>query len=168
MAQVIIKKRNAKSLEMEIKEFLVPLSDKQLFHLSEETVTEIRERIRRSLVREGSTGKLASSFIAEKITEGYGVGRTDYLNQEVPYWHWINYGVAQSGRKVPPVTIGHFDGVPSYPSEHAIKNQKWIHESDEYGYLLIPNKPIDAHNYIEFTVAKIPEMANNILSRIKE
>lgn len=165
--RVIVKKLGAKSLESEVRDFVLPLADKQLFYLSQETINEIRETIKQNILREGSTGKLASSFIAEKISEGYGIGRIDYLNQIVPYWHWQNYGVAQSGRRVPPITIGHFDGTPSHPSPNAIKNQKFIHDSGEGNYLMIPTKPIEAKNFIEKTIARIPEIANKILSAVK-
>jgi len=166
-ARVVVQKLGRQSLEKDVKDFILPLSENQLFQLSEETVNEIRERIRRTIIREGSTGNLASSFFAEKITEGYGIGNIDYLNQHAPYWHWQNYGIAQSGRRTPPSTIGHFDGVPEYPSSSAIKNQRWIHESSEKGYLMNPTKPIIAKNYIEQTFIRIPDITNRILNQVK-
>ena len=87
-ARVIIQKRNNVPLEKEIRNFVLPLSEKQTFVLSEETVKEIRRQIERLTYREGSTGRLASSFFAEKISEGYGIGNIDYLNQNAKYWHW--------------------------------------------------------------------------------
>ena len=164
MAKVVITKLNPKPLALEVTEFIIPLADRQLFYLSQETVNEIRNRISESIKREGSTGKLASSFIAEKIASGYGIGNINYLNQHAPYWYWQNYGVAQSGRRVPPPTVGRFEGNPEYPSAES-STQKWL--SKQGRYYMTPIKPIQAKNYIEKTIAKIPGLVNQVLNTVK-
>lgn len=166
-ARIVVQKLNVKPLETEVREFIVPLADNQMFHLSEETVNEIRTRIERTIIREGSTGKLASSFFAEKTSDGYGIGNIDYLNQNCKYWHWQNYGITQSGRTFPPGNIGKFEGVPEYPTEAAIKTQKWVPGRSDPSYLMIPKKPIQAKNFIEQTYVRISDIANRILNQVK-
>lgn len=165
-ARVIITKRNNIPLEKEIREFVLPLSEKQTFVLSEETVKVIRDKIAESIQRPGSTGKLASGFFSEKIQEGYGIGNIDYLNQNAKYWHWQNYGIAQSGRTTPPTSIGTFtDG---QPDRNSFRQGRFIHSSEgDGGYLMIPTRPLEAMNYIEKTIARIPELANQVLNTVK-
>jgi hypothetical protein len=167
-ARVVVQKLNKKPLEVEIREMLIPLADRQLFVLSKETVKEIRERIKNNILRDGSTGHLASSFFEEKTEDGYGIGNINYLNQNCKYWAWQNYGIAQSGRTIPPITIGRFEGIPEYPMSGSLRDQRWIHESgEEGGYLMIPAKPITAKNFIEQTMMRIPEMINRVLNTVK-
>ena len=165
-ARVIITKRNNVPLEKEIRNFVLPLSEKQTFVLSEETVKEIRNKIAESIKRPGSTGNLESSFFSEKIAEGYGIGNIDYLNQQSPHWHWQNYGIAQTGRTTPPTSIGTFtDG---QPDRNSFRQGRFIHSSEGDGaYLMIPTRPLEAMNYIERSIAMIPSLANDVLNRIK-
>jgi len=168
MARVIIKKLNPKSLESEVREFIIPLSERQMFHMSEETVKEIRNKIAESLQRPGSTGNLASSFFSEKTVDGYGIGNIDYLNTNAKYWHWQNYGVAQSGRRTPPMSVGYFAPGEAKPNVNSFRQGRFIQDSSEAGgYLMIPTKPIEAKNYIEKTIARISEIANSVLSTVK-
>jgi len=165
MARVVIKKLNPKSLEAEVREFIIPLSERQMFHMSEETVKEIRNKIAESIQRPGSTGNLASSFFSEKTPEGYGIGNIDYLNTNAKQWYWLEHGIAQSGRKVPPLTKGYFKPGKSEPDYQHIGEGRFYTDSKDYW--LVPSKPIDAHNYISKTIARIAEIANSVLSTVK-
>lgn len=168
MARVIIKKLNPKSLESEIREFIIPLSERQIFHMSEETVKEIRNKIAESIQRPGSTGNLASSFFSEKIPEGYGIGNIDYLNSNAKYWHWQNYGVAQSGRTIPPMSTGFFAPGQAEPMQSEFRTGRFEYTGDyANAYLLNPKRAIEPHNYIERTIARIAEIANSVLSTVK-
>ena len=175
--RVIITKRNNIPLEKEIRDYTISMADRQFFVLSEETVKEIKNKIAESIQRPGSTGNLASSFFAEKIPEGYGIGNIDYLNQQAPYWYWIEHGIAQTGRRVPP---GHDEnksiagtfapGIPKPAPEGFRSGRFQIGQRQSAGggvYPLNPKKPIEAHNYIEKTVARIPELANQVLNMVK-
>ena len=168
MARVVIKKLNPKSLESEIREFIIPLSERQMFHMSEETVKEIRNKIAESIQRPGSTGNLASSFFAEKTADGYGVGNINYLNTNCKYWSWINYGIAQSGRKVPPMSTGFFAPGQAEPMQSEFRTGRFEYTGDfANAYLLNPKRAIEPHNYIEKTIARIAEIANSVLFMVK-
>jgi hypothetical protein len=175
--RVIIKKINPKSLVTEVQEFVIPLKDRHLFQLSEETVKEIKNKIGESIQRPESTGHLADSFFADKLADGYGIGNIDYLNQNAKQWYWIEYGVAQTGRRVPPgyaenpSIIGTFNpGIPAPTSQDFRGGRFQIgqRQSADGGiYALNPKKPIEPHNYISKTVARISEIINLVLKRVK-
>src|SRR6185295_158972 len=138
------------------------LSERQLQECAKATVTVMRFHIQTSIERSGSTGKLALGIFESKLTSGWGVGDIDYLNQNVPYWAWINYGVARTGRIIPPGTnenpkiLGYFDS----PTKGRFQ------KGPQY-FPIFPTKPITAHNYIEKTVQQIPIIVNTTLKRFK-
>ena len=166
--KVIIQKTNPVSLEKEIKDFILPLSNRQTFVLSEETVKVIRNKIAESIKRPGSTGNLASSFFSEPIAEGYGIGNINYLNQNAKYWHWLEYGIAQSGRTIPPTTTGFFTPGQAEPMQSEFRTGRFEYSGDyAYAYLLNPRRAIEPHNYIAKTVTRIPELANQVLNTVK-
>ena len=138
------------------------LSEKQLQQCAEDTVTVIRFHIQTSIERVGSTGRLALGMFASKLTNGWGVGDIDYLNENVKYWAWQNYGVAGTGRRVPPGTnenpniVGHFSdasagrflkGAPRFPMN--------------------PTKPIRPKFFIERTAQQIPTIVNSALRKFR-
>lgn len=167
ISSVRIRKKNGKPLIMEVKEFLIPLKEKHLMVLSEATVVEIRSQIASSMVRPGSTGNLASAFFASKTLIGYGVGDIDYLNTNAKQWYWHNYGIAQSGRRVPPRTTGIFSPGEPHPDPSSFRAGRFSHEVTTNMGLLQPVKAIDAKNYIEKTLAKIFAQSPSILQWIK-
>lgn len=134
------------------------LAENQLKTCAEETVKVIRFHIQTSIERDGSTGRLALGMFASKLVNGWGVGDIDYLNQNVKYWAWINYGIAGTGRRIPPGTnenpniVGHF----SAPSQG-----RFLKGNPRFP--IFPQKPIAAHNYIERTVNQIPTIVNSVL-----
>lgn len=86
--------------------------------------------------------------------KGYGVGNVETLNQKAPWWVWINFGRAGTGRTTPPSDIGSFTGMAA-PSSGA-KGGVWLHGKHAQGgnpYRMTPRKPIKAHNYIEKSLA---------------
>lgn len=90
IARVNIKDKGAKDFKSVVIAEIRELEEKDTRRLAEETQKIIQDEIRSSIRRMGSTDKLASSFIAEKIVgmgiTGWGVGDIDYLNRNVPYW----------------------------------------------------------------------------------
>jgi len=171
--RVRVTKLNPKPLALEVKEYLIPLKEKQLLEISEATLNEIRNNIRRSIQRPNSSGNLESSVFMEKILAGYGIGNVDYLNQNAPYWHWINYGIAQTGRRIPPSYVenssimGIFSpGLPKPDVNYEQEGRFQIGRTDNGRiYPLFTSKPIEPHNYIERTVDKIPAIINLVLSQ---
>jgi len=165
---VVFRKTKPTTLEQDVRTWLVDLRDRQLSELAGATVKTIQEQITNSIFRYGSTGRLAKAFFSEQTPEGgYGIGNIDYLNTNVKYWSWINDGVAQSGRRIPPMTVGHFEPGNPEPSRSALRTDRFIHSSEEGNYLLIPHKPIEAKNYIEHTLAKMFSEVPSILRGLK-
>lgn len=127
------------------------MAEKDLEAAARATAQVMKFNIQTSIERDGSTGNLAKNIEAEKILNGWGVGNIQQLNERAPYWYWINYGIAQSGRRVPPPTSGHF--VP--------KDKGRLNQSEPF-YKIVPEKPITPHNYIERTVQQIRTILNGI------
>jgi hypothetical protein len=89
--------------------------------------------------------------IIENNSPGYGVGNINTLNQKAPWWQWINFGRAASGRTAPPSDLGSFSGMP-IPNARSFRTGIWQHLKHQMGgrmYYLAPNKDIQPHNYIE-------------------
>jgi len=76
--------------------------------------------------------------------KGYGVGNVDNLNQKAPWWVWINFGRAGTGRTIPPST----KEVPSLAG-HFEPGTKGIFTRSQPKFPIFPKKAITAHNYIE-------------------
>ncbi len=87
---------------------------------------------------------LKEQIEVEKIDGGYGVGKIETLNQNAPWWAWINFGRAFSGREIPPST-------KEYPQlqGHFEPGQKGIFTKGQPKFPMFTKKAITAHNYIE-------------------
>ncbi len=145
-----------------IKEF----SDRQIEAIAKETERVIqREIITRSDKREGATGKLANSFFAFPITDGWGVGDIDFLNQNAKYWYWQNFGVAQTGRTTPPNSRGAFNTGNPAPVEGG-GNSRW-NQSSTGQFMIRPTKAIEAKNYIQATINQVNQIVASVVSRIR-
>lgn len=139
------------------------ISAQQLDAIAHATEERIQFHILYSIKRLGSTGHLARAFTAEKINRfEWGVGRISYLNTTVPYWRWINFGVAGTGRRIPPGTNenprikGHFE-----PNE----NGRFVKGSPRFA--MNPTKAIEPHNYIQRTLNDQNLIISSVLQRIK-
>lgn len=150
-------------------QFLQTLSEKQLQEIAEKTEQVMRFHIQTSIQRPGSTSNLANSFKAERINIGsWGVGNIPALNQDAPYWRWINYGRAASGRTIPPGSSenphirGGFTPGNSPPSPSAFQEGRFQLNGT---YFMNPKKPIQAHNFIARTLTQVPTIVNSVLSK---
>jgi len=129
-----------------IKQELGKLSEEHTKLLADEHKKELDKAIEatRERVTKPTGLHLADQIQVEKIAEGYGVGNIETLNQKAPWWAWINFGRAFSGRTVPPGTnenpaiTGHFE-----------PNTKGIFTKGQPKFAMNPKKAISAHNYIE-------------------
>lgn len=161
--RVTISGFNAKDVRIE-SEIIKLLASEEIEKIAKLTEQVIRFNIQTSIERSGSTGNLALAFVAEPIPGviGWGVGNIEFLNRTVPYWYWINYGVAQTGRRIPPGTDfdpaikGHFDA----PSQGRFQKGQPL-------FPMIPTKPIAAHNYIARTLAQQNQIISSVINQRK-
>jgi hypothetical protein len=117
---------------------------------------KMREVIRGSLKRVGSTGLLENSIQSELLTSTggvtIGIGRISDLP---PYWEVLN-----AGGYVPPRNKGFFasglgmSGQKGKPVSGA-GGESWIHTGDSSDYLLTPKKPIDPVRYIDISAEEL-------------
>ena len=147
-----------------IKQELGKLSEEHTKLLADEHKKELDRAIevtRERVVK--TTGlHLADQIQVEKIsdinTSGYGVGKIDTLNQKAPWWAWINFGRAFSGRTIPqgttenPRIMGHFE-----PSS------KGIFTKSQPKFPMNPKKAIPAHNYIEKALGAMLSKVRSLL-----
>ncbi len=141
------------------------LSDRQIEAIARQTEVVIKQKIAERIEREGSTGNLANSFTTVKITDGWGVGDIDFLNQQAPYWFWQNFGKAQSGRTIPPRSRGRFRTGNPQPVQGGGKS-RW-NQSTGGQFLIDPKKPIEAKNYISATLNEVNQIVSSVVRSIK-
>ena len=141
------------------------LSNRQIFAIAKETERVIKEKIKERIERDGSTGNLANSFTTVKISNGWGVGDIDFLNKNAKYWYWQNFGVAQSGRTTPPRSWGAFQSGNPAP-QSAGGNSRWAGKESS-AYVINPQKPIEAKNYIQATMSEVNQIISSVVRRIK-
>jgi len=125
----------------------------------DKAIDETRERVLKP------TGlHLKNQIDYEPVTEfnlpGYGVGNIEKLNKNAPWWAWINYGRAFSGRTIPPGTdenpriVGHFE-----------PDTKGIFTKGSPRFPMNPKKAISAHNYIEKALGVMVSKVRMILQK---
>ena len=144
----------------------IKLASKQLENIARDTEKKLKEQVQQSIQRPNSSGNLANSMFAERVNDlKWGVGNISFLNKNAPYWRWINFGVAKTGRRIPPPVRGTFS--PGDPAPNSLQFQSGRFEKDDSGFLIIPNKPIQPHNFIARTLAEVPKIISSVLNRIK-
>lgn len=131
----------------------------ELFILGEKAHALMLGTIKSNIKRDGSTGNLEKSieYKFDNLANhcGFWIGDIDFLNANAKYWHWLNYGVAQSGRTTPPKDFGYFEG------------SKWIHmQSNEKSFWMTPTKPIEAINYIETAIFQLEQDIPEMLAKL--
>ena len=146
-------------------ETIARLSERQLEAIARETERVIKQKITERIDREDSTGNLANSFTTVKISNGWGVGDIDFLNKNAKYWYWQNFGIAQSGRRIPPVSRGKFRTGNPQPSS-AGGNSRWD-QSSNGEFMITPQKPIEAKNYIQATINEINQIISSVVRGVK-
>lgn len=126
-------------------------SELDIKRLAEITTDIIKEEIKKSIRRQGSTGALAEAFKMGKTDKGWGVGDIDYLNRNVKYWRHQNYGSEAIGANW-----------QHWLPKGRFVNERWV--SDPDGYWMMPSKPIPPMNYIEHTIERINSIIRKVLS----
>ena len=141
-------------------------SQRQIEAFARETEIVIQREITSRIdKREGSTGKLANAFFTVQLSDGWGVGDINFLNQNVKYWFWQNFGVAQTGRTIPPTSRGRFNTGNPAPQTGS-GNSRW-NQSSTGEFLIQPNKPIEAKNYIQATINQVNQIVASVTRRIR-
>lgn len=162
MAKVTVKINDKNFIRQQIP-IIVNLAERQIEAIARETEKVIQAFITGSIKRDGSTGNLANSFTTVRIIGGFGVGDIDFLNKQAPQWHWVNYGVAQSGRRIPPKSRGSFSGKPPSPGGG---KSRW-NQSSNGQFLINPRKAIGAMNYIQKTLNEVDKIISSVVRTIK-
>jgi hypothetical protein len=130
---------------------LQKISENDTKNLAKECEKVIQETILRK--SEMPTGKLASSIIAEEITNGWGVGDIAYLDATVKYWNHVDKGS---------------EGIGANWSHYLPKgfwiNGRWVESPNGFSGIK-PMTPIPAMNYIASTLAQMEVLTPLILSR---
>lgn len=139
------------------------MADQDLEKIAIETQKRLQFNILASIQRPGSTGKLADSMHVERIPNGWGIGNIEYLNKTVPYWRWINFGRAKSGRTIPPSTGGFFTPGTPQPSQGAFRQGRFTKQSGTF--FINPTRPIQAHNFISRTLQQQNTIISSVLGR---
>jgi hypothetical protein len=170
---IVVPIKGGKQISADIEKLTGKLSEEHTKLCAEEHKKELDKAIEDSRVRPTKqTGNhLKDQIQIEKIlgdTAGYGVGNIETLNQKAPWWAWINFGRAGTGRTDPPSDIGSFAPGEGKPSSSSFRAGLWQHgKLDPNAGLagawgLNPKKAIKAHNYIEkalgVMVSKIREL----------
>ena len=151
--------RQGESIPTVIQQEIGKLSEEHTKILAEAHKKELDKSIEdtreRSLKPTGN--HLKDQIQVEKIDKGHGVGNIAVLNVKAPWWAWINYGKAQSGRTIPPVTkenpriTGHF-----------VPGNKGIFTKGQPKFPMNPKKAIRSHSYIEkalgIMISKVREL----------
>lgn len=153
---VKIFKKDNQSLTEVIQKYTTQLSEKHTKLLADNTKNEFIKQVDETRIRtvKPSGLHIKDAIEVEKIEKGYGVGNINTLNKQAPWWAWINYGRAFSGREIPPGT----DENPRIKG-HFEPDQKGIFVKGKPRFAMNPKKPIPAHNYIEKGIAAILNIA---------
>ena len=159
-SRVRVIKKSTKSLVDEVNDFNLPISDSQLKKMANLTAENMKDNIKASIQRPGSTGNLADSIFSERVTAlEYGVGNITYLNAHAKYWRAINYGSNHMvGKQMP---IGTFSPGIAIPDTGSSRNGRFHKNTSQGGSMYAPivRNPIEAHNYIERTISNLSVIA---------
>jgi len=130
---------------------------KQLDSAIEDTRERSLKPVGKHLSDQIQVEKIAESGFSGVVNSGYGVGNIQVLNKEAPWWVWLNFGKAGTGRTIPP-------GTKENPriTGHFVPGTKGIFTKGQPKFPIDPKKAIKAHNYIEkalgIMISKVREL----------
>jgi hypothetical protein len=116
-------------------------------------------------------GRLERALTVEyrrgKNTVSFGIGDTDKLTREAPYWYVLNYGKTTSGKDfIPTGFIGYVNDGPPIAGAENKTGTLWEPSVTE-GYLIIP-KEFTPVRYITVGVDTIKQGMRNLNNKIRE
>ena len=146
MAIVTIESKDSQPLSTKIMAITKGLSEAHTKILADAHKKELDKSIEdtRERTMKPVGDHLKDQIQVEKIDNGYGVGNISVLNIKAKWWRWLNYGIAGTGRRIPP-------GTKDNPkiTGHFVPGTKGIFTKGQPKFPIDPKKPIKAHNYIE-------------------
>ena len=148
----VVVDQKGKSIPLEIKDVIGKMAEEHTKILADEHKKELDKAIEDTRVRPKGLDRensISENIKVEKIDTGYGVGNINTLNQNAKHWAWINFGIAGTGRRVPPQTTGYFEPGQMNPDSSSFREGRLVHTKEQNVYQIIPKKAIQAHNYIE-------------------
>ena len=158
MAIVTIESKDSQPLSTKIMAITKGLSEAHTKILADAHKKELDKSIEdtRERTMKPVGDHLKDQIQVEKIDKGYGVGNISVLNLKAKWWRWINYGIAGTGRRIPPGTKDN----PKIEG-HFVPGTKGIFTKGHPKFPIDPKKPIKAHNYIEKALGAM-------ISKVKE
>jgi len=157
-------KREGEDIPTVIRQQLGVMSEEHTKILAEEHKKELDKAIDETRLRANKTIglRLKDQIQVEQINEGeskgYGVGNISVLNVRAKWWAWLNYGIAGTGRTIPP-------GTKENPriTGHFVPETKGIFTKGQPKFPMNPTRPILAHNYIEKALGVMIGKARQLL-----
>jgi len=147
---------NALTKPKHIREWLVEVAEEKAVEVAKR-LAEIAEVSIKMWIMNTSkmpTGALADAFFKEQTGKSsWGIGNIEYLNTNANYWRHINYGsesINANWEHILPK--GHWE------------QGRWVEGDGPDDYFAVPNTPIQAHNYIEKTIADLEVAIQQVIS----
>lgn len=165
MAKATVKFINTERFLSQELKLIKEFGDSEIKEIAKEVEKRIQFNILASIQRPGSTGNLARAFFAEKILNGWGIGNIRHLDATVPYWRWINFGRAATGRTTPPPVGGYFGLGNPVPDAGSFRQGRFVKANSTF--FINPKNPIQAHNYIARTVQSLNSIISGVLKKRK-
>jgi hypothetical protein len=144
-------------LSKEHTKILADAHKKELDKSIEDTRERVMKPVGDHLKDQIQVEEIAESGFSGVINSGYGVGNISILNLKAKWWRWLNYGIAGTGRRIPP-------GTKENPriTGHFVPGTKGIFTKGQPKFPIDPKKAIKPHNYIEkalgVMISKVKEL----------
>jgi len=138
----------------EIKKWAIDIAEKNAERVVKRLAQLGEQAIKEAITNTSDrpTGTLASAFFAIQFNRfHWGVGDIENLNDTVPYWRHVNFGSEAIGANW----------------DHFLPNGPWngvTMEGTEDKIFAKAKRPIQAHNYIEKTIANMQVAINQVIS----
>ena len=138
----------------------------KLIALGKEIHSFMQQVIVSNIKRPGSTGNLVRAIQFGTLGEGsFWIGDIDFLNANARQWRWLNFGIAGTGRRIPPSTAensrirGQFSPGEPRPMGSAFGQGRF----QRGFYPITPMKAISPINFISKSVFLLENKLQTIL-----
>ena len=137
----------------------------KLIALGKEIHSFMQQVIVSNIKRPGSTGNLVRSIQFGLLQNGWWIGDVDFLNEHAKQWRWLNFGIAGTGRRIPPSTAensrikGQFSPGEARPMGSAFGQGRF----QRGFYPITPMKAISPINFIAKSIFNLEDKLQTIL-----